>query len=386
MMLRGDAMGQWAGQLPAETAARSAALAQRIAARIAAAGGWVPFADFMQWALYEPELGYYARHDQAFGPHGDFLTAPEISPLFGAVLADVLASAVAATGLAVEFGAGSGALAEDLLTRWHALGVLPQRYAIVEVSAGLAARQAERLQPLAERLGVELVWWQRLPERFAAAVVANEVLDVLPVHVVGTRGAETFERGVVVAEAGTEAAASAAPRFAWADRPLTPAAASALAGIELPRSADGEYLSEVAPAVPVWVRTVAERLAPGSLWVLIDYGYERDILYAPFRSRGTLQGYYRHRVVEDVLAWPGAIDITAFVDFTAVVTALEASGLTVHEWRRQGDFLLRHGILERLTERAEPGSAAYVQAARAVQRLIMPHEMGELFQVVVAGR
>ncbi|HCO76705.1 MAG TPA: hypothetical protein DIT50_00640, partial [Rhodocyclaceae bacterium] len=142
-------MGQWAGQLPVETAARSAALAQRIAARIAAAGGWVPFADFMQWALYEPELGYYARHDQAFGPHGDFLTAPEISPLFGAVLADVLAPAVAETGLAVEFGAGSGALAEDLLTRWHALGVVPQRYAIVEVSAGLAARQAERLLPLA---------------------------------------------------------------------------------------------------------------------------------------------------------------------------------------------------------------------------------------------
>ncbi|WP_459828408.1 class I SAM-dependent methyltransferase [Hydrogenophilus islandicus] len=365
--------------LPPEIAARSQELAQRIAARIDAAGGWVPFADFMNWALYEPGLGYYARHDRPFGPLGDFITAPEISPLFGAVIADVLAESAAATGLAVEFGAGSGALAEDLLRRWQKIGAVPRDYAIVEVSAGLAARQRERLAPLAAELGVALHWWSALPDLFAAAVVANEVLDVLPVHLVGTRGEETFERGVVVAAREPVA-------FAWADRPVTPVAAAALAEVVLPRSSDGEYLTEVAPAVAAWVATVAERLAPGSTWVLVDYGYERELLYAPFRSCGTLQGYSRHRVVEDLLAWPGAIDLTAFVDFTAVVTTLTRCGLTIAEWSRQGAFLLRHGVLERLAERAEPGSAAYVKAARAVQRLVMPHEMGELFQVVVAKR
>ncbi len=351
-------------------------LAERIAERIEARGGWVPFADFMAWALYEPELGYYARHDRPFGERGDFVTAPEISPLFGAVLADVLAESAARTGLAVEFGAGSGALAEDLLERWAATGHLPRRYAIVEVSAGLAAQQRVRLTPLARQLGVALEWWSSLPDSFAAAVVANEVLDVLPVHLVGTRGAETFERGVVVDRTQQ--------RFAWADRPLTPAAAAALAEITLPRSATGEYLTEVAPAVRAWVASVGERLQPGSRLFLADYGYARQTLYAPFRSRGTLQGYFRHRVVDDLLWAPGAIDLTAFVDFTAVVATLTQVGLRVTTWMRQGEFLLAHGILERLLERAEPGSAAYVRAARAVNRLVMPHEMGELFQVVVA--
>jgi len=362
--------------LSSAQAAVSQRLAERIAERIEARGGWVPFADFMAWALYEPELGYYARHDRPFGERGDFVTAPEISPLFGAVVADRLADAVSRTGLVVEFGAGSGALAEDLLKRWAATGHLPHRYAIVEVSAGLAAEQRARLMPLASQLGVAVEWWSSLPDSFAAAAVANEVLDVLPVHLVGTRGAETFERGVVVDYANQ--------RFAWADRPLTPPAEAALAGIDLPRSSSSEYLTEVAPAVRAWVASVAERLQPGSRLFLADYGYARQTLYAPFRSRGTLQGYFRHQVVDDPLWAPGAIDLTAFVDFTAVVETLTEAGLQVVTWQRQGEFLLAHGILERLAERAEPGSAAYVRAARAVNRLIMPHEMGELFQVVVA--
>lgn len=364
-------------ELPPELAAASAELARSIAERIATNGGWVPFADFMQWALFEPGLGYYARADHPFGVEGDFLTAPEISPLFGAVLADVLAEAATTTGWAVEFGAGSGALAEDLLRRWAATGHLPRHYAIVEVSPGLAAQQRARLAPLAVELGVALHWWSTLPAPFAAAVVANEVLDVLPVHRVGTRGAETFERGVVVTD-------PVRPRFGWADRPLTPPAAAALAEVRLPRSSKAEYVTEVAPAVRSWVTSVAERLAPGSRFLIVDYGYARDTYYAPFRASGTLQGYFRHRVIDDVLWAPGAIDITAFIDFTAVVEALTAAGLAVREWTRQGAFLLEHGILERLAERAEPGTGAYVRAARAVNRLVMPHEMGELFQVVVA--
>ncbi|MCX7946253.1 MAG: SAM-dependent methyltransferase [Hydrogenophilus sp.] len=372
-------------EVTAAEAERSAELGRRIAARIAAAGGWVPFADFMGWALYEPGLGYYATHDRPFGVEGDFVTAPEISPLFGAVLADRLAACVARTRTAVEFGAGSGALAADLLRRWAELGCLPRLYAIVEVSAGLAARQQARLEPLARELGVMLEWWEELPgEGIAATVVTNEVLDALPVHVVATMGEETVEQGVVVR--GPDGGVGDGPQFDWEDRPLTAAAAAAVAEIALPRTEGERYVTEVSPAVRAWVRGVAERLRPGSCWVVADYGYPRPALYAPFRSRGTLLGYRRHRVVEEVLWGPGLVDLTAFVDFTGVVTAMEAGGLRVVEWRRQGEFLLQHGVLERLRERAEVGSRAYLQAARAVNRLIAPHEMGDLCMVVVGER
>ncbi len=356
-------------------AERVAALTARLRERIAAAGGWLPFAEFMSAALYEPGLGYYAQHARAFGAAGDFLTAPEISPLFGTVLADALAADVARCGRVVEFGAGSGQLAEDLLRRWVASGVPVTEYAIVEVSAGLAAQQRERLQPLAQALGVRIDWWSQLPTELAAVVLANEVLDVLPVHVVATEGEATLELGVTWDEAQQ--------RFVWREAALTPAAAQALAGIELPRSDEGRYVTEVAPAVSAWVRTIAAALTSGAVLALIDYGYPRESYYAPFRSRGTLLGYYRHRVVEDVLAAPGACDITAFVDFTRVLEALEQERVAVREFATQGQFLLRHGVLERLLERAAPGTAAYVKAARALQRLIAPHEMGELFWVVV---
>ena len=223
-------------------------------------------------------------------------------------------------------------------------------------------------------------WLDALPERFSGAVVANEVLDVMPVHLVVSRAEGLFERGVAIA-----ADAAGARRLCWADVPAAGAVAEAALALALPVPQSGEYVTELNFAGKAWVAAWAERLQAGAL-LLIDYGYPRAEYYLPSRSGGTLLCYYRHHAHGDPFLWPGLNDITAFVDFTAVAEAGFEAGLDVQGYTTQAQFLFNCGVLDCLARRGPQESADYIRAARAVQRLPAPQEMGELFKVIALSR
>ena len=338
----------------------SARLRQRLHEAIAAAGGWLPFDRFMAMALYEPGLGYYARDSRQFGTlpasGSDFVTAPELSPLFGRALAVPLAQALQATGTTEvwEFGAGSGALAEQLLDALPA-GVA---YRIVDLSATLRERQAARLA----RFGSRVRWLDLLPARIEGVVIGNEVLDAMPVQLLHGDGVQWFERGVVAAGDG----------LAWADRPT-------------PLRPPGEHafvpgtVTEIHPQAEAFVRTLADRLARGAAF-FVDYGFPEAEYYHPQRSGGTLMCHRGHQADADPLADAGEKDITAHVNFSAVALAGQDAGLQVLGYTSQAHFLLNCGIAELLQD-------ASLAERAAAQKLLAEHEMGELFKVIgfVAG-
>ncbi|MEW6165835.1 MAG: SAM-dependent methyltransferase [Pseudomonadota bacterium] len=362
--------------LPAPSAdaqAASNALAERIAARIGANGGWLPFADYMDMALHLPGLGYYAGGSLKFGQAGDFVTAPELTPLFGQALARQVAQILAVPpGLTLlEVGAGSGRLAADLLLALETLDALPVQYAILELSGELRARQRQTLAEIAPRLAERVVWLDALPDRFSGCVVANELLDALPTHAAAWRAAGPMERGVVCTDTG----------FAWAERPAQGALAAAMA--ELPVTAP--YESEVGLAARAWVAEWGRRLEHGAL-LLIDYGLPRRELYHPQRDRGTVRCHYRQRVHDDPFWWPGLSDITSHIDFTAIAEAGHDAGLDVLGFTSQGAFLINCGIGDLLAARQQAGGAQALRAHGALQTLLAPGEMGELFKVIALGR
>lgn len=367
-------------QLPppgAEALAVSDRLAAGIRDEIAARGGWISFASFMERVLYTPQLGYYSGGAHKFGPAGDFITAPELTPLFGQALARQVAQVTAASAAHVlEVGAGTGILAADMLQALAELDQLPLRYDILELSGELRARQAETLRQRVPALADRVHWLDALPERFSGCVVANEVLDVMPVQLVVWREGECFERGVACDESGA---------FVWVDRPAAGRLRDAAERLPVTAPEEGEYLSEVCLAARAWVAEWAQRLEHGAM-LLIDYGYPQAEYYLPSRSTGTLQCYYRHRAHPDPLLWPGLNDVTSFVDFTAVAEAAFDAGLGVLGYTSQASFLNNCGLLELLARRGPTDSADYLRAARAAQRLIAPHDMGELFKVLALGR
>ena len=368
-------------QPSADALAQSARLLEPIEAELAAAGGWIPFARYMELALYAPGLGYYSGGARKFGPGGDFITAPELTPLFGQALAAQVEQVMRASAPAlIEVGAGTGLLAADLLLELERRDCLPERYGILELSGELRERQFDTLAAKAPHLAARVQWLDALPERFAGAVVANEVLDVMPVHLVVSRAEGLFERGVAVA---TDAAG--VRRLCWADVPAAGAVAEAARALALPVPQSGEYVTELNLAGNAWVAAWAERLQAGAL-LLIDYGYPRAEYYLPSRSGGTLLCYYRHHAHGDPFLWPGLNDITAFVDFTAVAEAGFEAGLDVQGYTTQAQFLFNCGVLECLERRGARESADYIRAARAVQRLTAPQEMGELFKVIALSR
>jgi SAM-dependent MidA family methyltransferase len=347
---------------------------ERITQRIAEHGGWLSFADYMQMALYEPGLGYYVAGARKFGAAGDFVTAPEMTSLFGQSLANQVAEALAEVGGSVlELGAGSGRLAVDLLAELERLGHLPERYSILEVSADLRARQRALIETELPAMLDRVVWLDALPEYFTGVVVGNEVLDALPVHLVHWRDGDLFERGVTIApETG----------FAWQERSLAQSAL-ARAAEALPIE-PADYLSEVNLAAGALVQSLAERIERGLL-LFLDYGFPRHEYYHPDRSQGTLMCHYRHHAFDAPFFLPGLIDITAHVDFTAVADAAIDAGLDVLGYVDQARFLVNCGVLSAL-ERYEPGTAAYLKQAAAVGRLLQPSEMGELFKVIALGK
>ena len=364
-------------QPSAEALAQSDRLVARLQSQIDAAGGWVSFATYMADALYTPGLGYYSGGARKFGPGGDFITAPELTPLFGQALANQVKQIMDLSAPhIIEAGAGTGLLAADLLLELEHLGTVPETYGILEVSGELRERQFATLAEKAPHLAARVHWLDGLPERFSGAVVANEVLDVMPVHLIAWRADGVFERGVSLDAAG---------QFAWADRPVSGKLAEAVAALDLPLPDEGEYVSELNLAGRAWVAEWAARLEQGAM-ILIDYGYPRAEYYLDSRSTGTLLCYFRHHAHGDPFKWPGLNDITAFVDFTAVAEAGFDAGLDVLGYTDQANFLFNSGVLACLARRAPEESADYIRAAKAVQRLTGPHEMGELFKVIALGR
>jgi SAM-dependent MidA family methyltransferase len=363
--------------------AHSGRVQAAVADAVAAAGGFLALARYVDLALYAPGLGYYVAGARKFGAEGDFVTAPELTPLFGAALARQVSAILAVTQRRelVELGAGSGALAAQLLAALERAGALPAAYRILEVSPDLAQRQRAAIARSVPHLLDRVTWLDRLPESIGGAIVLNEVLDAIAPHVVVRRNGAWLERGVALERNAPQR--NAPQRLVIAERPLGDARLIALAQERFPPGID--YASEVNPAAEALVEDLGGRLAAGAMLVL-DYGFPRPEYYHPQRAEGTLVAHYRHRVLADPLLWPGLCDLTAHVDFTAMADAGERAGLQVAGYTSQAAFLLGCGVLDLLAQVGGPASAAYLRQAAAVQKLVSPAEMGELFKVLALAR
>ncbi|WLI89317.1 SAM-dependent methyltransferase [Massilia sp. R2A-15] len=352
--------------------AASHALQQLIAGEIAQQSGAITFARFMELALYAPRLGYYSGGAAKLGRDGDFTTAPEISALFGATVARAAASIIAQSAPNIlEFGAGTGKLARDVLTALAEDGVHVDSYAIVELSGELRARQQEALKDFPQ-----VRWLDGFPDTFSGVVLGNEVLDAMPVELV-TKTPEGWRQVMVTIENG---------RFAFADR-APDAALAAHIERQVPDAAhlDIGYLTEVHPVATGFMATLAHMMQSGAA-ILFDYGFPGHEYYVDDRSAGTLMCHYRHHAHPDPFYLPGLQDITAHVDFTAMAVAAQDAGMEVLGYMSQAAFLLGAGISELLL-RTDPADAMrYLPQANAVQKLVSPAEMGELFKVLVVGK
>lgn len=376
--------------------ADSGELVRRIAGEIDAAGGWIGFDRYMQRALYEPGLGYYSGPNRVFGAQGDFVTAPEMSSLFGRCVAAQCAQWLDGTGGAVvEFGAGSGALAAQILAALRDGDAVPDEYAIVELSAGLRDRQRRTIESAVPQLMGRVRWLDALPERIDGVVLANEVLDAMPVRVFRSLGDDVLERGVARGHDGA---------LDWSERPADAEFAARVrerlceareaygdGGCPADRAPDaslrlaGAYTSELGEQAEAWVATVGARLARGAM-LLVDYGFPRREFYHPQRDAGTLRCHYRHRAHDDPFLWPGLQDITAHVDFSAVAGAASRVGLDMLGFASQARFLLDCGLLEAAAAIPRDDPRTWTRETAAVQRLLSEAEMGELFKAIAFGR
>ncbi len=343
-----------------EPSSVTTALLARLQQAIGEAGGWLPFDRYMAIALYEPGLGYYANTAPKFGhlpqSGSDFVTAPELTPLFGQTLARQVQQALQATGTdeVWEFGAGSGALALQLLDALDAQGCAPGRYTIVDLSGSLRERQAATLSAHARRVR----WVSELPAAIEGVVVGNEVLDAMPVRLLHRLGGVWHERGVALGASGT---------LVWSDRATD---ARPPLGIE----GRHDFLTEIHPQAEAFVRTLGDRLTRGAAF-LIDYGFPEAEYYHPQRHMGTLVCHQAHRSDSDPLADPGQKDITAHVNFTGIALAAQDAGLSVLGYTSQGRFLLNAGLLDLARD-------AGVRENALMQKLVLEHEMGELFKLI----
>lgn len=354
----------------------SRALHNLIASEIQCHSGWIPFARYMELVLYAPGLGYYSGGAAKLGKDGDFTTAPELTPLFGGALARAAVDLMAQScPQLMEFGAGTGKLARDILTELNALGTPVDRYAIVELSGELRARQEEALKDFPQ-----VVWLDRMPEAFSGVVIGNEVLDAMPVNLVVKSEQGWQERGVGLADG----------RFIFTDRPCDPAMTGQIPDAdELPVG----YLTEVHPVASAFMRSLASMLCAGvnesgrgGAAILIDYGFPAREYYLGQRAQGTLMCHYRHHAHPDPFYLPGLQDVTAHVDFTAMATAAVEGGLEMLGYTSQAAFLLGAGIGDLLLRTSPADQLRYLPQANALQKLISPAEMGELFKVLVVGK
>lgn len=361
------------------SAEHSARVAKYLRDKIEDAGGSISFAEFMHEALYAPGLGYYAAGATKFGRSGDFVTAPEVSALFGRVLARQCSTILNEPGNdeVLEVGAGSGRLAADMLGAFEALGDAPRAYNILEVSADLQERQFQCLQKEVPHLVDRVRWLSQLPQAFDGVIIANEVLDALPVERFLRRGGDVLQVRV-----GIEGQS-----FIWTESDAPEKLKAAVSAIEAERGAplpDG-YTSEIAMAVPAFIGDIAASLHHGIAF-FFDYGVTQREYYADDRSDGWLRCHYRHFAHNDPLLLPGIQDLTAWVNFTAVADAAVKNGLDIHGYQTQAQFLLGGGIHDELAGLADLGTAEQMKLSGQVKRLTLPGEMGENFKCIAIGR
>lgn len=365
---------------PAEHA-HSERLVDRIRDEIERSGGWISFARYMEMALYEPGLGYYSAGATKFGAAGDFITAPELSPLFSRCMASQCADVLRALGggVVLEIGAGSGVMAADILNELAVLDVLPERYLILEVSADLRERQLATLAARGARHLSRVEWLESLPEdrSIKGAIIANEVMDAIPVERFRVRAGEINSMGVTW-ELG---------RLDWSETRAETALRKRVREIEsqLPAPFEDGYTSEISLRLDPWVRSLGKALKKGAI-VLVDYGLPRQQYYRAERRDGTLLCHYRHAFHDDPFINPGLQDLGAWVDFTTVAEAASAAGLQVAGFTTQAHFLMGSGIEHYLHD---PGNEAggsdlaeRISLARQAMMLTLPGEMGERFKVI----
>ena len=367
--------------LPAPGAAalaQSEALVAQIRAEIDANGGWLPFERYMERALYAPGLGYYSGGAMKFGRRAedgsDFVTAPELSPLFAATLARPVAETLAASGTraVMEFGAGTGKLAAGLLNELAAQDVEFDTYSIVDLSGELRERQRATIEAEAPALAAKVRWLDALPERFEGVVIGNEVLDAMPVRLFARTDGAWRERGVT-----------------WRDGALTfedrPVGATADMAFLDSLDVEGDYVAETHEAAFAFTRTICTMLERGAAF-FIDYGFPRHEYYHAQRAEGTLMCHYRHRAHGDPFLYPGLQDITAHVEFSGVAEAGVDTGVDLLGYTSQARFLLNAGITDALGDLDPSDIKRYLPAANAVQKLLSEAEMGELFKVIAFSR
>jgi SAM-dependent MidA family methyltransferase len=357
---------------PAEALAHSEQLAASIRGDVAAHGGWIPFTRYMELALYAPGLGYYTAGARKLGREGDFITAPEMAPLFGQTLARQAAE-VLESGFdqILEIGAGSGALAAALLAELEHLGRLPHHYYILEVSPDLRERERDLLALKVPHLLERVVWLNQLPTVYPGLIIGNEVLDAMPAHIVRAGASGLEEAGVALKDEA----------FAWDWRAAGAELCAAAAALQLPQG----YQTEIQLIACGFVRALAQSMARGVI-LLIDYGFPAREYYHAQRSEGTLMCHYRHRAHGDPFFLPGLQDITSHIDFSAVARAGGEAGLELLGYTGQAQFLINCGITDILLRTAPENATAYAPQASAAQQLLSPSEMGELFKVIGFGK
>ena len=366
-------------ELTADEIAHSARLAERVRAEIARAGGWIGFARYMEMALYEPGLGYYSAGARKLGAEGDFVTAPEVAPVFSRCLAGQCAEILATLGGGdvLEIGAGSGVMAAAILEELERLGQLPARYLILDVSADLRERQRETISRAVPRVLERVQWLDRLPEGLVGVIVGNELLDAMPVERFVIRGGEVNALGV------TEHFG----RFDWSEVRASSQLGGVVLGIAREIGADWPdgFASEVNTGLAAWMASVASALERGVM-LFVDYGLPRREYYAPERRTGTLLCHFRHRFHDDPFERVGLQDITAWVDFTAVAEAGEAAGLELAGYTTQAHFLIGNGIGEFVASVADLDVVQRVNLSRQAMVLTLPGEMGERFKAIALAK
>jgi SAM-dependent MidA family methyltransferase len=357
--------------------AHSQRLVKQLIAAITESGGALPFSEFMNQALYTPGLGYYNAGWRKFGSQGDFVTAPEISPLFSQCIAKQCQPILMTCEprVILEFGAGSGIMAAEILLELARLNCLPNHYFILEVSAELRQRQQTTLQTRVPKWLDRVHWLDRLPTQpFCGVILANEVLDAMPVHRFRLDQDTVAEFYVSYQE----------DQFIWQVLPTTnQTLQNAVESLRQPLPLG--YISEINLVLPAWLQAVADSLLAG-LILLIDYGFPQREYYHPQRHQGTLMCHYQHYAHDDPLILVGLQDITAHVDFTAVAQAATTAGLTVAGYTNQANFLLASGLTELLSHLDPLNTPDYLQQTQAAKTLILPSEMGELVKVMALTR